>query len=78
ALARQFYRYGMAEAQLYRDFGPQVPRDDLRRVLLRWKGILADTRLVLRNPLVRAHWARQVAYRTGRIRGSIRFRVAFF
>jgi glycosyltransferase involved in cell wall biosynthesis len=77
-LARQFYRYGMAEAQLYRDFGTQVPKDDLRTVLWRWRCILAETRRAVRHPSARADWARQLAYRTGRIRGSIRFRVAFF
>ncbi len=76
-LARQFQAYGMGGARLYRDFrhlGMPPPRK--MRMLLAWGGLVVHL-FDLPWPKRRGIWVRKAAYRWGRLRGSIRYRVFF-
>jgi glycosyltransferase involved in cell wall biosynthesis len=78
AFARQAYRYGFGEAQLYRDFRDRglVRPSQLRR-LKEWVGLLVRVPELLRSRESRGVWIRRAAQRAGRLRGSIRHRVVF-
>jgi glycosyltransferase involved in cell wall biosynthesis len=74
ALARQFHRYGMAQAQLYACFRDRgVPSSQTREALRDWWWA---TRAAA-NPRLRPEALRVVALRSGRLRGSARHRVLF-
>lgn len=74
ALARQFHRYGMAQAQLYAHFRDRgAPRSDTREALCDWWW-------AARSATTRRHRPealRVLALRAGRLRGSARHRVLF-
>lgn len=77
SLARQFYRYGRAEPQLYRRFRAHgLRRSTLRDVLRTWAWILFHTRDIL-SAGRRGVWLRKASYRWGRLVGSARFGVIY-
>lgn len=76
-LARQYFKYGMADAQLYRGFREHgITRDTGRQVLRAWRNIVANG-IRVRDPQRRGEGLRMLAYRAGRLRGSVRQRVLF-
>lgn len=76
-LARQFFRYGMADAQLYRDFrSAGLTRDRPHEVWRAWR-LIAVNALRSRDRARRGACLRQLAQRLGRLRGSLRQRVVF-
>ncbi len=77
ALARQFHAYGVGAARLYRDFhGSGMPRPSKFRVLGAWGWLLVHLfELPVRRR--RGIWIRKAAYRWGRLRGSLRYRVFY-
>ena len=78
ALARQFARYGMMEAKLYREFRVHgAPRSSVAAALKEWAWIAVHVVDLLREPVTRGVWVRKLAYRWGRLRGSTRERVLF-
>jgi glycosyltransferase involved in cell wall biosynthesis len=77
ALARQFFRYGMADAQLYRAFRHAgLRRDSAGEVWRAWR-LVAVHALKGRDPGRRGEGLRLAAQRAGRLRGSLRQRVMF-
>lgn len=77
ALARQMYRYGLAEPRLYGSFRHRgMPRSSARKSWRAWAKI-ARHLPELRSPTRRGIWVREAAYRWGRIRGSVRHRVLY-
>ena len=77
-LARQFYRYGMADAQLYRRFRSEgLCREPARAIGQAWWWLVLHLPDLVRSPAGRGRWVRRAAYRGGRVRGSLRQRVVF-
>lgn len=82
-LAKQFYRFGRADAHLYRDFrGRGMPPAQPLRAIGRSVTLrLADLRRLRwrrsRGPWQRERVARHLAFRAGRIAGSVRYRVYY-
>lgn len=77
ATARQFWRYGMADAQLYQNFRQHgVPRDTAHTVWRAWRMVAVDG-LRSHRTESRGRAVRTAAYRLGRLRGSLRQRVLF-
>lgn len=75
-LARQFYKYGCAGPQLYRDFREQgVQRESIREGLRRWCWLAARAPRLISSRDGRGLWVRIASYRLGLIRGSIRHRI---
>jgi GT2 family glycosyltransferase len=76
-LLRQFYGWGRADAQLYRDFRAngyhRAPRSGIART---WFHRLERIG-TLRDPTARNIWLVDAARALGRLEGSIRFRVYF-
>ncbi|MDP9402817.1 MAG: glycosyltransferase [Actinomycetota bacterium] len=74
-LAKQMYRRGLAEPQLYRDFRPHgVPKRSALRMAGGWAKLIVDLPLVLQGPGPRGQWVTRVATLAGRARGSIQHR----
>lgn len=74
SLRRQFYRYGRSEALLYRRHRHAGARaEGLRFVLGRWHELLHQAlRYGSLDAERRQRWHRQLAYRWGRLAGSLR------
>ena len=78
ALWRQFRRYGMADTQLYRRFRDQgVGRSGISGALKSWARAAVEIPMLVGRPERKGKWVRQVAYRWGRIQGSVRNRVLY-
>jgi glycosyltransferase involved in cell wall biosynthesis len=78
SLMRQHYVYGVNSARLYRDFRNRgMRRPPLRRALRVWSRVIPHLVMNLTSPGRRGVWLRKAAYRWGRIRGSIRYRVFY-
>jgi glycosyltransferase involved in cell wall biosynthesis len=77
-LARQHYAYGVNSAKLYHDFRSRgMPRSPARRALRVWGRVLVRLILDLPSRERRGILLRKAAYRWGRLRGSIQYRVFF-
>lgn len=79
ALLRQFRAYGTIGPHLYahhRDVG--MPPSPLRPALRQWARLLLTLPLVAGSPDRRGDVLRRLAMRWGRVRGSLRHRVAYF
>lgn len=77
AYRRQLRHYGTCDALLYRDFRRQgVPRPAIIGALRAWAWVLVRLPWLLRSP-DKELWARWLAYRSGRLAGSLRYRVPF-
>ncbi len=77
-LMRQHYLYGVNSAKLYRDFRNRgMPRSPVRRALRVWGRVIAHLLVDLSSRDRRGIWLRKAAYRWGRLRGSIRYRVFY-
>ena len=77
-LLRQYYAYGRSGPQLYRAFRAHgMPRDTVGEMLGRWRWLVRYSVRNLRRPHRRVHWLRHAAVSTGRLVGSIRWRVLY-
>jgi glycosyltransferase involved in cell wall biosynthesis len=75
ALARQMYRRGLAEPQLYADFRPHgLPRRPVWRMAGGVAKVAVRAPDLVRGPGPRGRWVNQAATLTGRVRGSARHR----
>ena len=75
AFAYQLYRYGRAEAQLFRTFREHgVPRPSLDRAWRTWAWAVVHLPDLLGSPAQQGRWLRKAAFRLGRLAGSVRFR----
>jgi glycosyltransferase involved in cell wall biosynthesis len=78
AVARQYFRYGMSHAHLYRRFrGAGMPRSDLRDAAQDWRWLVRRAPEASRSAELRGRWLRVAALRLGRLVGSLRARVLF-
>lgn len=78
ALLRQVHRAGRTDARLYRDYrNVGLPRDPVGPTVKTSAWLLLHLPSVLRVRERRMRWAQWVAYRTGRVRGSVEHRVLF-
>lgn len=79
SISRKVYRFGRAESQLYRDFGPHgMPRSNLRIAARQWGWGVARLPLLLQpSSPYRPVFARKIGYRAGRLVGSARHRVLY-
>jgi glycosyltransferase involved in cell wall biosynthesis len=77
-LFRQGLTYGTADVLLYRKFEQQgIRRNTPREVLLVWKSFLLSAPDLFKSRELRGRWLWKVAYRAGRLRGSIVYRTRF-
>ncbi len=77
-LMRQYYRYGKSDPQLYRRYRRHgMRRDDLRVTLRKWKRLARRAPDLLRSQEGRGDWLRIAARTSGRMVGSIRWRVFY-
>jgi glycosyltransferase involved in cell wall biosynthesis len=77
-LVTQFYGWGYADAQLYRDFRDQgVARSSVRTGLVRCIHLIVHFPDVLRAGTRRGEWLKEAAHQWGRIRGSLNQRVLY-
>jgi GT2 family glycosyltransferase len=75
AFAYQLYRYGRAEAQLFRAFRDRgAPRPSVYRACRAWAWTLVHLPDLLRSRTHQGRWLRTAAFRVGRLDGSVRFR----
>jgi glycosyltransferase involved in cell wall biosynthesis len=73
--ARQFYRYGKAGARVYRTFrGRGIPRPDNRAALGMWAELARRIPDLWASSERRGNWVLNLAYRLGRLTGSVRAR----
>jgi len=78
AMARQYFRYGVSEPHLFREFrGLGMPRRDVREALQTWAWLLRYVSHTLRGRDARGYWLRVAASNTGRVCGSLRWRVLY-
>jgi glycosyltransferase involved in cell wall biosynthesis len=75
ALARQTYRYGIADAKLASRYREQYPTPTARSLLRRWGWITLHLPDVGRGVARRGRWVRRTCIALGRARGSVRYRV---
>lgn len=76
ALFAQYEGYGRASPRLYRDHRDLgMPRSRPGDVLLTYGSLLKGVPRALVDPVARGNWVRRAAFRYGRIRGSIQYRV---
>jgi GT2 family glycosyltransferase len=77
-LARQFYGWGRADAQLYRDFRDRgLPRSSVREALLGWARLAKHLPDMLWPGIRRGGWLVTAARRSGRLGGCLRWRVLY-
>lgn len=77
-MARQHYRWGQANALLYRRFrGSGMPRAGAGQAARTWGRILRSAPLAPWSPTRRGRWLREAALRAGQAVGSVRYRAAF-
>ena len=77
-LVRQHYAFGVNSAKLYRDFRSRgMPKSPVHRALRVWGRVLIHLVVDLPSRERWGAWLRKAAYRWGRLRGSIRYRVFY-
>jgi GT2 family glycosyltransferase len=77
-LGRQSFRYGRAEAHLFRDFRKRgMARSKTRKALVGWAWIVVHVFDRWRDPARQGSWTRKAAHAWGRLCGSVRYRVIF-
>ena len=75
---RQQFRWGVAYAQLYRDFRyAGVPRPSLANAVGRWGRLLVSLPDLIRGPARKGRWLRDLAESAGRLIGCLRYRVLY-
>ncbi len=78
AMARQYFRYGASEPHLFRQFRDLgMPRRDLREAARTWAWLLRHSAHMLRGREERGYWLRVAASSSGRLYGSVRWRVLY-
>lgn len=77
-VARQMYRRGLAEPQLYRDFRSYgVPRRSPMRMAGGWARLVVRLPELARGTAGRGRWVKEAATLVGRAHGSIRHRAVY-
>lgn len=77
-LLRQYLAYGTIGPRLYRDFGRHgMPASPPRSALGPWLRLLGKLPIVLLSRQLRGDVLRRIAFRVGRIRGSLHARVVY-
>jgi GT2 family glycosyltransferase len=77
-LLRQQRNWGLGSVDLYCRFRDQgMPRSSTLRALRRWASLLLRAPLALVSADRRGRWASRLAYRYGRLRGSIEHRTLY-
>jgi glycosyltransferase involved in cell wall biosynthesis len=76
SMAKQYFRYGLSEPQLFKRWGHRGMMRDSREATERWRW-LARSLPLLRNESGRGHWLRVAASSCGRLCGSLRWRVVY-
>jgi glycosyltransferase involved in cell wall biosynthesis len=77
-LARQFYRYGVSDPHLFREFRDRgMARPAGRAVARGWAHLVVRAPWYWSHPARRRQWVRSVARRVGRLAGSARYRVRY-
>lgn len=77
-LTRQYYRYGMMEPLLYREHRSKgMPPRSWKQVLWSYWWFVLHIGDLWRSRASRHAWIRTLAYRAGRVRGSLRFRSVY-
>jgi hypothetical protein len=75
---RQYFIWGASDARLYSAFRDRgVARDSRGAVTRAWKEILGSAGDLFDGWAPAGRWLCAAAYRLGRIRGSVRYRVVF-
>lgn len=78
ALLRQYVQYGTIGPRLYRDFAAAgMPGSSLRAAIGPWLRLLARAPIALVSPARHGDTLRRLAFRIGRIRGSLAARVVY-
>ena len=78
ALLRQYVSYGQIGPRLYRDFAVVgMPSSPLLAVIGPWLRLLLKLPLALLSPTARGDVLRRIAFRIGRIRGSLASKVVY-
>jgi len=78
AVGRQYYRYAVMQAQLYRDFrAAGMQRPNTRTVVLGWLWLLHHLPVLWGSRDRTVIWVRKAAERFGHVAGSIRSRVLY-
>src|SRR5581483_2623776 len=79
SLVRRHFSYGRSEPHLYRVFRADgMTRPPVRHALRFWLRLVRSLPDLLGSRERRGRWLRYAAYRSGRVVGSVRWRVAFF
>jgi glycosyltransferase involved in cell wall biosynthesis len=76
SIARQYFKYGVSEPQLFRRWRRHGMERDLRRARANWLWLARSLPLLL-NAGGRGRWLRVAAMCCGRICGSLRWRVVY-
>ena len=78
ALAKQYFRYGLSEPHLYRRFrGDGMPRSSIAEARHMWWWLVRHADWLAGTDSERGEWLRVAAVRTGRLLGSLRWRVLY-
>jgi glycosyltransferase involved in cell wall biosynthesis len=78
-VARQYFRWGVTAALLYKNFrGRGLTRDPLIPQLRQWAQLLPRTLFCLPSRMARALWLRDLSLLSGRLVGGIKYRVPFW
>jgi glycosyltransferase involved in cell wall biosynthesis len=78
AMIRQWHRYGVAHAELYKQFRAYgAQRRGGRATLRAWFDLVRRSRLLVGGPSSRSHWLAMLAMEAGHLRGAWRHRVYF-
>lgn len=78
AIAQRHFRYGMAQAFLFRRFRAQgMPRSDTREALQTWRWLWRNSIRLLSDPDGRGNWLRLAGASAGRIYASLRWRAPY-
>lgn len=77
-LAKQHHRYGIAHAQLYRQFAAAgMPPRGAKRAVGSWLSLARRAPQLARSRDDRRAWVRAAALASGRLRGSVRHRTVY-
>jgi glycosyltransferase involved in cell wall biosynthesis len=76
SMARQQFNYGRSGPALLRAYrGLGLPKPDNRKALLSWYSLLRTAPDLWRSRALRGRWIRKIAFRIGRVVGSLQVRL---
>lgn len=78
ARRRQFFKYGRADPQLFKRYRARgMPRSPIAGAAVRWAALMVRAPLQLGPQTRSADWTWKVAWRSGRLVGSVKHRVLY-